>query len=82
MKNYNIIMQYPSGAYSLLWHRKNITLAEAKAALAQANIGWPNKGRNKGRQLFLCSPARAKRLLTYTTKSGQKRVNTLPLGLK
>ena len=34
-KEYNILIQWQNGEYSLLWHRQETTLQEAKAALKQ-----------------------------------------------
>ena len=65
-KEYNILIQWPNGRYSLLWNRKKITLAEAEAALARAQEGW---GAKKNHTLFICSPKRAERLLKLSREA-------------
>jgi hypothetical protein len=61
---YRIVIQWPSGRYSLLWSREanEATLADAQKVLKKAIKGWSNSGQNEGRKIFICSPKRAKRL--------------------
>lgn len=63
-KEYNILVQWANGRYSLLWQRDAVTQQEAQEALHTAEKGWHRKG--DARKVFLCSPKRAHRLLAQS----------------